>query len=95
MGNNASASQERVSLDGEEIRRLEKRFRKLDTNGSGTLTPEGLYTRGCLPFRMSIVVYYFLAPFKRLLTRKKPRIGFAGLNSLSIEPLLSHFSHCS
>ena len=41
MGNQASSIHERVDLDSDEIRRLEKRFRKLDTNDSGTLSPEG------------------------------------------------------
>jgi len=40
MGNNASSLSDCVPLDNEEIRRLEIRFRKLDTNGSGTLSPE-------------------------------------------------------
>merc|ERR1711942_47984 len=40
MGNQASSIHERVDLDSDEIRRLEKRFRKLDTNDSGTLSPE-------------------------------------------------------
>merc|ERR1711942_488027 len=40
MGNQASSIYERVDLDSDEIRRLEKRFRKLDTNDSGTLSPE-------------------------------------------------------
>ena len=41
MGNNNS-SVAGASFDSDEIRRLEKRFRKLDTNGSGSLTPDGL-----------------------------------------------------
>ena len=40
MGNNNS-SVGGASFDADEIRRLEKRFRKLDTNGSGSLTPDG------------------------------------------------------
>jgi len=41
MGNNNS-SVAGASFDSDEIRRLEKRFRKLDTNGSGSLTPDEL-----------------------------------------------------
>ena len=40
MGNNASTG-ECAAFDVDEIRRLEKRFRKLDANGSGTLSPDG------------------------------------------------------
>ena len=47
MGNNNS-SVAGASFDSDEIRRLEKRFRKLDTNGSGSLTPDGLSFRGDL-----------------------------------------------
>jgi len=39
MGNNASTG-ECAAFDVDEIRRLEKRFRKLDANGSGTLSPD-------------------------------------------------------
>lgn len=41
MGNN-NTSVSCASFDADEIRRLEKRFRKLDTNGSGSLTPDEL-----------------------------------------------------
>jgi len=41
MGN-ANSSVGGACFDAEEIRRLEKRFRKLDTNGSGSLTPDEL-----------------------------------------------------
>jgi len=41
MGNNNS-SVGGACFDADEIRRLEKRFRKLDTNGSGSLTPDEL-----------------------------------------------------
>ena len=40
MGNESSLPMEAINFDAEEIRRLGKRFRKLDLDNSGTLSVE-------------------------------------------------------